>query len=761
MPDVSGPSHTSSNPIPTPPAPAPGPDSSSATLDTLFGSQSGGPIPPSNPSAASSLRFSNYCDFGPAPFKATAQAHQWEEEIAAAGGGNSFMEQLKSKAQMPKTWFHPAQTYQAAANLNKTSCGEGYKSRKRNMSGTSAAPPGKKAETPKSGPTHIYTVALIKGTKQLARGEYEKPSASKFGSLANKGYVWKVILDEDATAADVTQAVNAKFASLTPKPLSAYKAHMCVPKTSGQGPSSSAKQGRNLNAEEFGKATPNTAIRELQHNFPNIVFIALLPAEPNLSYNRFVSKDYNEVTEDIDWLNIAINDDKSDSASETLSSGASDSDAPPPKTTWNCKASGGSSYCKQTRPMSTSSSSNGSTADEKQPPRRKEQPKQRKSLLTNHMATEASHSKKSRKGKEKAPPPLFSHISDTEATDLPGFVDADFLPDDAPLPNHIQHHTSPINDKPGQSSTHPPAAAALSHTTPLDTPSTTHTGPTYYDHYLCHMSQPENKKVPWWVGQSYAAYQPVVSITAKLILWAELVFNRTPPTLAPICLLDEIQTALTLKIFDTLHELNLHSDMSVLGPGGLINAVTLLSRIYKFLSWLADLPSPSFSDFATANHLHSQTIGSGSSDFYVHAQPLFEGNLLLPTRDLVKQFEFILSDLKDPKHMNVNVLVAGEFGLDGFLTNVEQDFLDTVDISDTLYKGSFRVLDQVCQALARKIRNFTKQQHQYNKGANNVTPEEREADKQDALCRHARSSKNVSVDPSKDQKVEDQQKSQN
>ncbi len=58
------------------------------------------------------------------------------------------------------------------------------------------------------------------------------------------------------------------------------------------------------------------------------------------------------------------------------------------------------------------------------------------------MATEASHLKKSRKGKEKAPvqmhlslgcaslmswfqPPLFSHISDTKATDLPGFVNAD------------------------------------------------------------------------------------------------------------------------------------------------------------------------------------------------------------------------------------------------------------------------------------------------------------------------------------------------
>ncbi len=58
--------------------------------------------------------------------------------------------------------------------------------------------------------------------------------------------------------------------------------------------------------------------------------------------------------------------------------------------------------------------------------------------------------------------------------------------------------------------------------------------------------------------------------------------------------------------------------------------------------------------------------------------------------------------------MNVDVLVAGEFGLDGFLTNIVQDFLDTVDISDTLYKGSFRVLDQVCQALACKIRNFAK-----------------------------------------------------
>ncbi|KAF9004170.1 hypothetical protein BDZ89DRAFT_1145725 [Hymenopellis radicata] len=325
-----------------------------------------------------------------------------------------------------------------------------------------------------------------------------------------------------------------------------------------------------------------------------------------------------------------------------------------------------------------------------------------------------------------------------------------------------------------------------------------------------------------WVGQSYAAYQPVVSITAKLILWAELVFDRTPPTLAPIRLLDEIQTALTLKIFDMLYELDLHSDMSgteftepayetlfranvVLGPGGLINAVTLLSRIYEFLSRLADLPSPSFSDFATADHLHSQTvkrsnsicglllyfraryprtlwevaggcrefllilevhryrlqIGSGSSDFYVHAQPLFEGNLLLPTRDLVKQFEFILGDSKDPKHMNVDLLVAGEFGLDGFLTNVVQDFLDTVDISDTLYKGSFRVLDQVCQALARKIRNFAKRRHQYNKGADNVTPEEREADKQDAFRRRTRSSKNASVDPSKDQKVEDQQKSRN
>jgi hypothetical protein len=62
----------------------------------------------------------------------------------------------------------------------------------------------------------------------------------------------------------------------------------------------------------------------------------------------------------------------------------------------------------------------------------------------------------------------------------------------------------------------------------------------------------------------------------------------------------------------------------------------------------------------------------------------------------------------DQKHMNIELLCSGEYGLPRFYDTIVAPVLDREDRSSENYDGHIEVLRACCNALAMKMRNFSK-----------------------------------------------------
>jgi hypothetical protein len=74
--------------------------------------------------------------------------------------------------------------------------------------------------------------------------------------------------------------------------------------------------------------------------------------------------------------------------------------------------------------------------------------------------------------------------------------------------------------------------------------------------------------------------------------------------------------------------------------------------------------------------------------------------------DDVLQFAFGSSN--DQKHMNIELLLSGEYGLPCFYDTIVALILDQEDRSSEHYDGHIEILQACCNALAMKMRNFLK-----------------------------------------------------
>ena len=70
------------------------------------------------------------------------------------------------------------------------------------------------------------------------------------------------------------------------------------------------------------------------------------------------------------------------------------------------------------------------------------------------------------------------------------------------------------------------------------------------------------------------------------------------------------------------------------------------------------------------------------------------------------QFAFGSSD--DQKHMDIELLCSGEYGLPRFYDTIVAPVLDQEDRSSEHYDGHIEVLRACCTVLAMKMRNFSK-----------------------------------------------------
>ncbi|KAJ6467134.1 hypothetical protein C8R47DRAFT_1223703 [Mycena vitilis] len=168
------------------------------------------PQPPPAPSATHSTQFKSRTN----PFASAAPGGTTEK---LSGPFRAATQQREDKKDAERRHplnggnvFNPTAASHVEANLNPHNSSS--KKRKRsaiNKSGSASAPSAVRSK--KSVPATVFDVALVEGTKLVAQDRYSRPGPEKLVSLAEHGYVKKVVLPKTSTSDDIRHAVLAAY----------------------------------------------------------------------------------------------------------------------------------------------------------------------------------------------------------------------------------------------------------------------------------------------------------------------------------------------------------------------------------------------------------------------------------------------------------------------------------------------------------------------------------------------------------------------